>query len=130
MRGLGILIALVVLGASLTHVSRRPANAADVADRMQSLVGQRNGQVAIRSILAEGDVLVITLDGPPGWRQALPSYAMTAYFVDRVCEDSKAAQYFEHGRVLRVDSTDTGAHPVHGAPMDHCPPPSTSAISR
>ena len=130
MRAVGSLIGMVIVGASLFHVTRRPATASDVAGRMQSLVGYRHGDVSVRSIEAEGDALVLTIDGPHGWRQAVPSYAMTAYFVDRVCEDPKAAQYFEHGRVLRIDSTDGGAFPVHGAPMNHCPPPSTQDVSR
>jgi hypothetical protein len=130
MRASSFLISLLVLGAGLARCGWRPATAADVAADMQTLVGDKHGDVTIRSVEAEGNVLVITLDGPPGWRQAMPSYAMTAYFVDRVCEDRKAARYFEHGRVLRLDSTDAGAHRVHGAPMDHCPRPSTTPISR
>jgi hypothetical protein len=129
MRGSAILISLFVLGASLGRCTWRPATAADVAAEMQGLVGDRDGEVSIKSIVAEGNALVITIDGPPGWRQALPSYAITAYFIDRVCENPKATHYFEHGRVLRIDSTDKGAFPVHGVPMNHCPPPSTSAIT-
>ena len=129
MRGSSILISLVLFGAGLTHLTWRPATAADVAGEMQGLVGDRHGDVSIKSILAEGNALVITIDGPPGWRQSVPSYAITAYFVDRVCENPKSAHYFEHGRVLRIDSTDKGAFPVHGVPMNHCPPPSTSAVT-
>ena len=129
MRGVGILIFLVVLGAGLTQCTRQPASAAAFARQMQSLVGHKHGGIEIRSVETEGDILVITLDGPAGWRQAMPSYAMTAYFVDRICEDPKAAHYFEDGRKLRLDSTDAGAYRVRGAPLDHCPPPSTSPLS-
>ena len=130
MRGLSILILLVVLGAGLGHCAHRPGSAADFAREMHYLVGRTHGPVTIRSIEAESDILVFTLDGPAGWRQAMPSYAMTAYFVDRICEDRKAARYFDGRRLLRLDTTDSGAYPIHGAPMDHCPAPSTSPISR
>jgi hypothetical protein len=129
MRGLGILIGLIIAAASLTHCAGRPGDAADFAGRMQSLVGRTHGEITIRSIEAEGNILVITLDGPAGWRQAMPSYAMSAYFVDRICEDPKTARYFDNGRLLRLDSTDAGIRPVHGATMDHCPRPSTTAFN-
>ena len=129
MRGSPILISLVLLGASLARCTWRPATAADVAGEMQSLVGAKDGEVSIRSIVAEGNVLVITIDGPPGWRQSMPSYAITAHIIDRVCETPKASRYFDQGRLLRIDSTDSGAHPVHGAPMNHCPPPSTNPVT-
>jgi hypothetical protein len=128
MRGLGIFL-LIVLGASLAHCARRPANAGDFAGEMQHLVGRTHGPITIRSIEADGNILVVTLGGPLGWRQVMPMYAMTAYFVDRLCEDPKTARYFRDGRLLRLDTTDTGGRLVHGAPMDHCPPRSTSRIT-
>ena len=131
MRAIGVIVGLVMLGASLAQSGcvRRPATAAGFARQMQSLVGRTHGDTEVRSVEAEGNVLVITLDGKAGWRQAMPSYAMTAFFVDRICEDPKAAHYFENGRRLRLDSTEGGAYRVRGAPLDHCPPPSTSPLS-
>lgn len=131
MRGRSILVFLFLLGANLAFsgCTRRPANAADFAREMHSLVGTTHGEIRVRSIEAEGNILVFTLDGPAGWRQAMPSYAMTAYFVDRICEDPKATHYFEERRLLRLDAAETGARTIHGVPLDHCPPPSTSPVT-
>ena len=103
-----------------------PHTAADYAARTQYLVGQSYGPMHVRSVAAENNSVVITVDGPPGWRQNMPSYAMTAHFIDGFCHDGKAAGYFAEGRSLRFDTVEEGRYPIHGATLDHCPPPSTS----
>jgi hypothetical protein len=98
-----------------------PHDAAYFARRLHYLVGQKYGPMAVKSVDASGSALVITLDGPSGWRRGTPSYAMTARFMDGFCHDKVARDYFTEGRQLQLDSQEAGTSTIHGAPTDHCP---------
>jgi hypothetical protein len=128
MRGYSLIFIGLAMATGLYRVAAfgPPHSAADYAARTQNLVGQGYGPMRIRSVEAENNSVVITVDGPSGWRQNMPSYAMTAHFIDGFCRDGKAAGYFAEGRSLRFDTLEQSRYPIHGAPLDHCPPPSTS----
>ena len=128
MRSYSLIFVGIAMVSGLYRVASfgRPHSAADYAARTQSLVGQSYGPMRIRSVEAENNSVVITVDGPSGWRQGMPSYAMTAHFIDGFCHADKAVGYFAEGRSLRFDTMEEGRYPIHGAPLDHCPPPATN----
>jgi hypothetical protein len=123
MRGLRILIGLFMLGASLAHsgcARRSGSGADDYARRLQSMVGRDIGPLQLKSIEADGDVLVVTFDGPKGWRRGTPSYAITAFFLEGFCKAPEAAGYLVAGRTMRVDTFEGGENLIHGTPVHHC----------
>ena len=131
MRGYSLLFVGIAMATGLYRFASfgPPHTAADYAARTQSLVGQTYGPTRIRSVEAENESVVITVDGAPGWRRGMPSYAMTAHFIDGFCHADKAAGYFAEGRSLRFDTMEDGRYLIRGAPLDHCPPPATNDFS-
>jgi hypothetical protein len=126
MRGLRILIGLFMLGLSLAHsgCARRPRSGADdYAHRLQSMVGRQIGPLDLKSIEADGDILVFTLDGPEGWRRGTPSYAITSFFLEGFCQSPEASGYLVAGRTLRLDTFEDGKSLIKGTPVHHCPHP-------
>ena len=128
MRGYSLLFIGIAMVTGLYRVASfgPPRTASEYASRTQSLVGQSYGPMHIRSVEAENNSVVITIDGASGWRQGIPSYAMTAHFIDGFCHADKAAGYFAEGRSLRFDTMEGGRYLIRGAPLDHCPPPTTN----
>jgi hypothetical protein len=106
---------------SLHGCERGPRDARYFARHMQSQVGRTAGPTTISSIAAEGNALVVTLDGEIGWRRGTPSYAITAYFLEGFCKKPDVAVYFTEGRTLRVDSLEKGASAIRGSPVERCP---------
>jgi hypothetical protein len=113
----------VALGAGLSGCDAGPRDAGYFARRLQSQVGRKVGPMTMKSIVAEGNVLVVTFDGAVGWRRGMPSYAITAYFLEGFCAKPDAAAYFAEGRTLRVDSLEADASPIRGSPATRCPRP-------
>jgi len=125
MRGLRILIGLSMLGAGLAQSGCAPSGsgANAYAWRLRSLVGREIGPLRIKSVEADGDELVFTLDGPEGWRRGTPSYAITAFFLEGFCKAPEASGYLVAGRALRIDTFEDGKNLIHGPPVYHCPHP-------
>jgi hypothetical protein len=126
MRALRTLAVLFMLGASLAQAgcARRSGGGADYyAARLQYMVGRNFGPLELKSVEADGNVLVITFDGTKGWRRGTPSYAITAFFLQGFCRSPEAAGYLVAGRTLRVDTFEGGESVIHGTPVQHCPHP-------
>ena len=125
MRAFGIFVFLFLLLASLGHgCVRRSGNGAGLyAQRLHYMVGRNFGPLQLKSIEAENDVLVVTFDGPEGWRRGTPSYVITAYFLEGFCKAPDAAGYLVAGRTLRLDSYEAGRSLIRGTPVRHCPHP-------
>jgi hypothetical protein len=124
MRALRTLIVLFMLGAGLAHsgCARRSGSGADAyAWRLRSMVGREIGPLEIKSIEADGEELVFTLDGPEGWRRGTPSYAITAFFLEGFCKAPEASGYLVAGRALRIDTFEDGKSLIHGPPVHHGP---------
>jgi hypothetical protein len=115
----GALLALALLAGC----AGEPRNAEDFAGRLRFMVGRGYGPVTVESVEAEGDVLVITFDGPANWRRATPSYIFTAHFLDGFCTVKEANGYFAEGRRLRLVTLEDGAARIAGDPVSRCPPP-------
>jgi hypothetical protein len=126
MRGLRILIGLLLLGVGLAHsgcTRHSGSGADDYAWRLRHLVGRQVGPLDLKSIVAEGDILVFTFDGPEGWRQGTPSYAITSFFLEGFCKSAEGSGYLVAGRTLRLDTFEDGKHLIKGTPVHHCPHP-------
>jgi hypothetical protein len=105
---------------ALAACDRGPADASYFARRLQGMVGDNYGPVTLRSVAAEGNILVFTFDGEANWRRSTPSYVMTTEFLDGFCQAKLANGYFADGRSLRVDTLEAGGAPIKGAPVTRC----------
>jgi hypothetical protein len=112
-----LILCLAAVGCTLGP----PHDAQGYARRLQSLVGRQFGPVTVRSLEAEDNVLVVTFDGPANWRQGMPSYVLTAYFMEGFCTRKEAAGYFAEGRSMRLVTLEEGGSRIAGPPVTRCP---------
>jgi len=100
---------------------------AQFAQAIQGVVGQTyEGGVSIARIYAEGQIVVIVLDGPTGWRNATSAGEFSNLFVGSFCEN-RDFEYFVNGNLMRVDTSERGAAVRAGPIIRACPPPSPTA---
>lgn len=96
-------------------------SAAQFAEAIQGVVGQTyEGGVRIARIHAEDQTLVVTLDGPAGWRQRLSGDNVSRLFIDSFCQD-RDFEYFVNGNLMRVDTTEGGSASRPGIVLRACP---------
>jgi len=94
--------------------------AADFAKNMQGAVGQTfEGGITLKAITAEANTLVLTVDGPKGWRTGLTPADISTALVGGFC--GTAPQFFDTGVSMRVDSFDD-AKLAKGPVVTKCPP--------
>ncbi len=94
--------------------------AADFAKNMQGAVGQTfEGGIVLKAIAAEANTLVLTVDGPAGWRTQLTPADISTALVGGFC--GTAPQFFDTGVSMRVDSLD-GGKLAKGPVVTTCPP--------
>ena len=99
---------------------------AQFAQAIQGMVGQTYvGGVTITRIYAEGQIVIIVLDGPTGWRNAATS-GQAADFIGTFCE-GRDFEYFVNGNAMRIDTTEAGAAVRPGPVVRACPPPAPGA---
>jgi hypothetical protein len=115
-----VLIFLAVIGA-FARGGGAPNDVAGYARQLQSRVGAKVGVGRVEAIEAEGDTLVVTVDGPENWRLGQPSYMLTAPFLAGSCNSGRAKPYFHDGRKIRLDTTEAGSRHVQGEPVSRCP---------
>jgi hypothetical protein len=95
---------------------------AQFAAALQGMVGQRfEGGVTIARVFAEDRTLVIVLDGPAHWRDAMTAEQVSALFTGSFCEDSDF-DYFVEGNAMRVDTTVAGTAGRPGPLIRTCAP--------
>jgi hypothetical protein len=100
---------------------------AQFALAIQGVVGQTfEGGGTITRIYAEGQIVVIVLDGPAGWRTPASAAQASNLFIGSFCE-GRDFEYFVHGNAMRVDTTEAGAATRPGPVVRACPPPAPSA---
>ncbi|MDG2534332.1 hypothetical protein P6144_11780 [Sphingomonas sp. HITSZ_GF] len=118
-------LALVAAPALPAAAQTAPAaqaqpTAADFAKNMQGAVGQTfEGGITLKAIAAEGNTLVLTVDGPAGWRTQLTPADISTALVGGFC--GTAPQFFTTGVSMRVDSLD-GGKLLKGPVVTQCPP--------
>jgi hypothetical protein len=95
---------------------------AQFAQAIQGVVGQTyEGGVTVARIYAEGQVVVIVLDGAPGWRAAAGTDAQISdIFMGSFCED-RDFEYFVHGNAMRIDTSEGGTALRAGPLIRACP---------
>lgn len=121
------LVATPALPAAAQAVQAAPApapqakpTAADFAKNMQGAVGQTfEGGIVLKAITAEANTLVLTVDGPKGWRTGLTPADISTALVGGFC--GTAPQFFDTGVSMRVDSLDD-AKLAKGPVVTTCPP--------
>src|SRR6185369_5079362 len=75
------------------------------AQAIQTMVGQTyEGGAAISRISAEGPILVVTFDGPAGWRARVSPARIADIFLAGFCE-GRDFEYFVNGNLMRVDTS-------------------------
>ena len=100
---------------------------AQFAQAIQGVVGQTfQGGVTISRIYADGQTLVIVLDGPARWRATMTPDQVSGLFLTSFCED-RDFEYFVNGNLMRVDTTEGGGAGRTGPVIRACPPPAPSA---
>lgn len=130
-----ILFALALTAASALPAAAQTApaapaaqgkpTAADFAKNMQGAVGQTfEGGIILKSITSETNTLVLTVDGPAGWRAQLNPTDISTALVGGFC--NTAPQFFSTGVSMRVDSLD-GGKLLKGPLVTACPPAAPAA---
>jgi hypothetical protein len=100
---------------------------AQFAQAIQGVVGQSyEGGVTISRIYAEDQIVVIVLNGPAGWRSTASPAEFSNLFIGSFCEN-RDFEYFVHGNLMRVDTTEGGAATQAGPVIRACPPPAPGA---
>jgi hypothetical protein len=122
MKQLFILVAVIAIGIfSRSGGSGGDYGVDDYARQLQNKVGARVGLGRVTAIAAEGDILVVTFDGPTNWRQGMPSFQLTRPFLEGFCKSGRAEPYFHEGRTIRLDTTEEGRGLIRGQPSSRCP---------
>lgn len=116
---------LFIAALALTPAMLAAQTAADYATHMQSLVGQAFGILHISEVRSEGDVLVVGMDGPVGWRSTMSPEQVTQEFIGGFCRPSDGnpnpAAFFDGRISIRVDTTEAGRDRQIGRAVDRCP---------
>ena len=119
---------MIVAAASLGLIFANPALASkasdmvtQMADYMQFMVGpQDGGEFTIVSIKAEGEVLVLRVDGPTGWRKEQTADQLSNRFLTGFCEEG--GSLFDDGMKIRIETTESGGSSLLIGPnADQCP---------
>jgi hypothetical protein len=124
------MITAILALALAAQAAPEPVNVtpAQFALAIQGVVGQTyEGGVSIARIYAEGQTVVIVLDGPAGWRTtASASGPISDLFIGSFCEN-RDFEYFVNGNLMRIDTSERGAALRPGPIIRACPPPSPAA---
>lgn len=123
------MIDALVLALTLAQANPEPVSVtpAQFAEAIQTMVGQSyEGGVAIARIHADGPIVVITLDGPVGWRSAASVGSVPNLVIAGFCED-RDFEYFVNGNAMRVDTMEGGSALRSGPVIRACPPPAPGA---
>ncbi|WP_309622802.1 hypothetical protein [Novosphingobium sp.] len=119
---------MVIAAASLGLIFATPALASkasemvtQMADYMQFMVGpQEGGEFTVVSIKAEGEVLVLRVDGPAGWRKDQSADQLSDRFLTGFCE--QGASLFDEGIKIRIETTESdGSSLMVGPDANTCP---------
>ena len=110
-----------VLGAALALQAPPPAaSVAGFAAFLQEDLPQRFDRYSIVAARAEGDILVVTLDGRRGWRGPRTNTEQANEMLEAFCDDGFRETIHLAG--VRVDTLERGRDLVEGTPVTDCPP--------
>lgn len=117
----GLLPAVLLAAAPAAAQALSPADARPFARALQAVVGQQANGLTLRTVHAEGNVLVITVDGGTGWRAFVPVAALTQSQLSHYCRRREVRGFFNGRRLLRVDTVELGRNRWRGRPVTRCP---------
>lgn len=122
-----IIPALAMAFASQAAPEPVAVTPAQFAQAIQGVVGQTyEGGVTIARIYAEDQTVVIVLDGPAGWRSTASAGDVSNLFIGSFCEN-RDFEYFVHGNLMRVDTSEGRAALRPGPVIRACPAPAPGA---
>lgn len=120
-RRLSLLAALLTLAPAAATAQ----TAQILAENMQSLVGRQFSNLRITAVSYEGNVVVIGMDGPRGWRASTSPEEVDREFVGGFClvtdENPDPNRFFASGVAIRVDTTEAGQGRQIGRAVNRCP---------
>jgi hypothetical protein len=115
-------LGLALLVPALWAMPAAAQTAAQYAENMQSVVGTKvGGDIFISAVTAEGNTLVLAIDGPTNWRGSLDPNQISGALVEGFC--GSAPEFFKGGVTMRVDSYDNKASYKKGPLITACPAP-------
>jgi hypothetical protein len=123
MKSLSLLSALLLACATPAWSAQRNPSAEDYASGLQSFVGRDLGYgVRSTAVTAEGDILVIAVDGPAGWRGRNGGVRLLeADFFIGFCEGDRPDDSVFDGRFgVRIDTTEEGRDLIRGRVVTAC----------
>lgn len=113
--------ALLLAAAPVAGRVAGPADARPFARALQRAVGERANGLTLRAVHAEGNVLVVTVDGAIGWRAFVPIASITRSYLVRACQRAEVRGFFNGRRLLRIDTVELGRNRWPGRPIGGCP---------
>lgn len=88
------------------------------------MVGRDFGDGAkMTSVRADGQTLVMVMDGRAGWRTGLDQETVARAFLEDPCGQPRGFGLFDGTRSLRIDTTEDGRNLIQGLVVRHCPAP-------
>jgi hypothetical protein len=94
--------------------------AADIAGALQPKVGHPfSSGLTLAGVVAEGDTVVLTIDGPKGWRGSRSVQQISDQFVSGFCPGGNS--YFSRGVRMRFDTLEDKGAPMKGPIVSKCP---------
>lgn len=95
-----------------------------IVEIFRPMVGRDlGGGARLTSVRAEGQTLVMVVDGQPGWRTGLDQATIAQAFLDEPCRQPGGYRLFDGTRSLRIDTTEGGRNLLQGQTVIRCPPP-------
>ena len=115
-------LALAVLGAvAAMPAAAQTATAAQIAEGLQEMVGKPDADgFIIRSVTAEGNMVILLFTGPDGWREGIGPQQVSDALIKGFCME--APQFFDGGLSMRIDSIDRKVR-LTGPVVTACPKP-------
>ena len=93
-----------------------------LASAMQPTVGRDMDGVAVVSIRAEGETVVIVMDGVAGWREGTTTEMLNGAFLSNFCDLRTGNNpYFNGTQAVRIDTREAGRGLIRGNPITTCP---------
>jgi hypothetical protein len=99
-------------------------NTATFVEMLRPMVGRDLGDGAkLTSVRADGQTLVMVMDGPTGWRTGLDQATIAWVLLEDACSRPGGFRLFDGTHKLRLDTTEGGNNLIQGQVIGHCPAP-------
>ncbi len=114
-------LAIGVAGPAMAGQTSGADMAASLASKLQGAVGQKeDGGVLFAAVRAEGDTVIVTIDGTEGWHGVTPAQ-LTNSFLTGFCTDPVKAKAYFALSAIRIDTLEFGKNLQVGQRATACP---------